>query len=158
MKQELIGKKVKGFSFTHKRHDNLWYSSDMDDLIGKVGVIFLYNYLTNSYEVKFDDTQRAYPAELIEQHLLEYNPLDSLPMLGEGLLCEVWNSNQSIKKTEYVCAKTPYGYVSRVEKININDIDWHPLNNWKNARAIEPVKQYTKEQLEKMVGHKFELI
>jgi hypothetical protein len=158
MKKELIGRKVKGFKFEYGKHNGLIYPESMDDCIGKVGVITLYYAYDNSYIVQFETEHWSYPAALIEQHLVYDNPLDSLPMLGEGILCEVWNSNQSIKKTEYVCAKTPYGYVSRVEKININDIDWHPLNNWKNARAIEPVKQYTKEQLEKMVGHKFELI
>jgi hypothetical protein len=154
MKKELIGRKVRGFYFDDGKYYGLDYLPSMHNYIGKIGVIKEY-YDENSYEVDFGTQTWTYPAELIEQHLISDNPLDNLPMISEGVLCEVWDNEDEPFKM-FVCARTPIGYVAwaSAEK---EGFDLYP-SYWKNARPIEPVKQYTKEQLEEMVGHKFELI
>lgn len=157
MKQELIGRKVKGFKFEDEKYYSLHYDPDMNDLIGKVGVIKDYYRTYNSYRVKFETRCWSYPAELIEQHLVEDNPLDSLPMLGEGVLCEVWDDEENNRK-RFVFARTPKGYMAWAFAETKEDIDYTGVTYCKNASPIEPVKKYTKEQLEEMIGHKFELI
>lgn len=158
MKKELIGRKVKGFKFEDEKYNNLPYSEAMNDYIGKIGVIKKYYGCDNSYEVQFEKAQFWYPGELIEQHLVSDNPLDSLPMLGEGVLCEVWHGSEYIRAKGFVCARTPYGYVAWASAQEKEHIDYRRIIYWENARPIEPVKQYTKEQLEEILGHKFELI
>ena len=157
MKQELIGRKVKGFYFDGQKHAGLSYNSEMNNLIGKVGVIKDYAKFTDSYEVQFEKVQFWYPAELIEKHLVEDDPLDSLPMLGEGVLCEVWDDEENTF-IRFVCARTPNGYLAWKFMQTKESIEYKGVTYWENARPIEPVKQYTKEQLEEMIGHPFELI
>jgi predicted RNase H-like HicB family nuclease len=72
-KEELNGKKVRGFRFDHKKLKRLQYIPKiMDNYIGKIGVIEEYNIIFDSYRVKFENGMSYhYPAELIEQHLVE---------------------------------------------------------------------------------------
>lgn len=67
--ENLIGRKVKGFKF--KPRVGLMYQKCMDYHIDEVGVIFKINEHNNSYKVKFKDDFWSYPAELIEQHLID---------------------------------------------------------------------------------------
>lgn len=142
MKKELIGRKVKGLHF----------GNGMDN-----GEIYDYYENNNSYIVKFGKYFYYYPAALIEQHLVEDNLLDSLPMLGEGVLCEVWNNDENTV-IRFVCARTPNGYLFWNNTNKKEDINYKGVTYCKNARPIEPVKKYTKEQLEDILGHPFELI
>jgi predicted AlkP superfamily phosphohydrolase/phosphomutase len=92
MKQKLIGRKVKGFKFEDGKHNGLAYGQAMDNYIGKIGTITRYRGRNDYYQVVFNDDFFFYPAELIEQHLVdesESNPLDNLPIIGEGVLMEV---------------------------------------------------------------------
>ena len=67
--KDLIGKKVRGFKFDGRF--SCKYNKSMNKYIGKIGVITEYiNYL-NSWRVDFSDDYWWYPAELIEQHLVE---------------------------------------------------------------------------------------
>lgn len=150
MKRELKGRKVKGFYFEDFEHNGLGYSKQMDAHIGEVGEIISHDKEGNTYEVRFKKDIWTYPAELIKQHLVEENPLDNLPMLGKGVLCEVWDAHTSPFEW-LVVAKTPNGYLASKKGDYV-------FLQWPYARPIEPVKQYTKEQLEEMVGHKFQLI
>lgn len=68
-KEDLIGRKVKGFEF-EKTSDGYYYISQMSDYDGKVGVIeeFVMN---DSARVRFKDgTAWIYPIELVYDHLV----------------------------------------------------------------------------------------
>jgi hypothetical protein len=71
-KEELIGKKVRGFRFERNKNFGLQYMPNiMDNYIDKVGEIVDYNIKFDSYRVKFEDGMSYhYPAEFIEQHLI----------------------------------------------------------------------------------------
>jgi hypothetical protein len=155
--KELIGRKVKGFKFEHgtNKINYIYGDAGMDKYIGKIGTII--KICDRKAVVEFEDTTLAYPTSLIEQNLVPDNPLDSLPMLGEGILCEVWDDGHEHYK-RFICARTPNVYVAWNDAQKKENIDYTGGIVWENASPIEPVKQYTKEQLEQMVGHKFELI
>lgn len=72
-KEELIGKKVRGFRFAKEAFSKVEYmSAKMDKYVGKEGVIEEYNGQFDSYRVKFEDGMSYhYHAGLIEQHLVE---------------------------------------------------------------------------------------
>jgi len=70
MKKELIGKKVKGFSFEGRKYYGVCYNEEMNKFIGKVGVIESCEEISNSYEVRFKTQCCWYPAELIEQYII----------------------------------------------------------------------------------------
>jgi len=73
-KEELIGKKVRGFRFESNKYNGLHYAESMDDYIGKVGGIVDYD-VNNNYRVKFEDGMSYhYPAERIEHHLVDEEP------------------------------------------------------------------------------------
>jgi DNA-directed RNA polymerase sigma subunit (sigma70/sigma32) len=73
--KDLIGRKVRGFKFEDTRYEKFGYCDDMDKYIGKIGVIGRYVDEDKSFSVVFDDDFWYYPAELIEQHLVE-EPID----------------------------------------------------------------------------------
>ena len=71
-KEELIGKKVRGFRFERGWYNGLQFADEMNNYyIGKVGTIVEYNKTNNRYKVEFEVGYWLYPAELIEQHLVE---------------------------------------------------------------------------------------
>lgn len=69
--KNLIGKKVRGFKFESRR----WYLYDpaMYSYEGEVGEIEEYKDEDEFYKVKFKDDFWYYPAELIEQHLVDHD-------------------------------------------------------------------------------------
>ena len=67
-KKELISKKVRGFKFDNNKYG---YVDKMDEHIGEVGIIKDYNSVYNAFRVYFENDNWLYPAELIEQHLVE---------------------------------------------------------------------------------------
>lgn len=70
--ENLIGKKVKGFRFDHMEFPNVGYGDHMDFAIGKDGIIECYFEENDSYSVDFYGMLNfQYPAELIEQHLID---------------------------------------------------------------------------------------
>jgi predicted RNase H-like HicB family nuclease len=75
-KEELIGKKVRGFRFVSNRNFGLQYMPNiMDNYIDKVGEMVDYNIKLDSYRVKFEDGMSYhYPAERIEHHLVVEEP------------------------------------------------------------------------------------
>lgn len=72
-KEELTGKKVRGFRFESNKNYGLQYMPNiMDKYVGKEGVIEQYNIQFDSYRVKFEDGMSYhYPVERIEHHLVE---------------------------------------------------------------------------------------
>jgi hypothetical protein len=145
---KLIGKKVKGFKFDDGMHKGLEYVSDMNRQIGKIGKIIAYRNSDNSYHVEFEDDYWFYPAELIEQHLVEETPLDDLPIIGDGVLMEVsvdgitWDARNVIGMTK--------------ENKIIAHVDGGMLSYgfWKHARPITPKTKITRKEFES----KFEII
>jgi hypothetical protein len=72
--RNLIGRKIKGFKFKNDIHSGLLYGYDI--FIGKIGVIDYYAQYTDCYKVDFDYGYAFYPAELIEQHLVDESPTE----------------------------------------------------------------------------------
>ena len=110
-KKELIGRKVVGFIFDPQqyptvpyRHENTLACSDL------IGDIVRYDVDEDSYLVHFPSNRLVvhYPAVLIKEHLLEEpmsdDPLDYLPLIGDGVLMEVSNDGHGWSK-RYVFGK-----------------------------------------------------
>lgn len=72
-KEELISKKVRGFKFKGEI-GRIMFNSSMKDTIGEVGTIIEYDKKFNTFQVNFRNSSWFYPAELIEQHLVEEEP------------------------------------------------------------------------------------
>jgi predicted AlkP superfamily phosphohydrolase/phosphomutase len=144
-KNKLIGKKIKGFKFDSGK---VYYSHLMDKHIGEIGTIINYDDNQNYFDVDFGYKQWAYPAELIEQHLVEENPLDDLPIIGDGVLMEVsvdgitWDARNviGITKENKIIAHVDGGMLS--------------YGFWKHARPITPKTKITRKEFES----KFEII
>lgn len=70
----LIGKRVYGFRFESVR--NVAYAPEMDNCIGKVGIIETYS-KGDFYKVNFGDISWMYPEELVKNYLvIDYNKFD----------------------------------------------------------------------------------
>jgi hypothetical protein len=143
---KLIGKKVKGFKFEDGLHNGLEFSKKMNRYIGEIGEIIEYNETKNRYRVEFEDDYWLYPAELIEQHLVEENPLDDLPIIGDGVLMEVSNDNHSWYKRNIFGKNNLGGFLAWDDKM-VN------IYIWSYARPITKTK-ITRKEFES----KFEII
>ena len=141
----LIGKKIKGFKFDDDKY-KYGYTDKMDKHIGVVGIIKEYTQVFNAYLVDFENEDWYYPAELIEQHLVEENPLDDLPIIGDGVLMEV-SDNGKVWHERFVVGKSKSGEF--LAWVNSEDIYC-----WKYARPITPKTKITRKEFES----KFEII
>jgi len=149
MKQELIGRKVKGFKFDGHLAD-CGYNPKMDNYINQIGVIESCNDLLNSYYVEFKDDKWQYPAELIEQHLVDesgINPLDNLPIIGEGVLMEVSDNGQVKWHEAEVYCKIKESYIAKLKSENF-------ISEWGLVRPITPKRKITRAEFES----KYEII
>ncbi len=72
--KNLIGRKVRGFKFEDNKYNELDYNRMMDNHIGEVGEIVYYSDSFTCYDVQFEKSRWSYPAELIEQHLVDESP------------------------------------------------------------------------------------
>lgn len=63
----------------------------------------------------------------------------------------------NVYKKRFVCAKTKNRYLAYFFSKNEEDIDYTKTNFWKYARPIQKVKEYTIEELENILGHKFKI-
>jgi hypothetical protein len=141
----LIGKKIKGFKFDDDKY-KYGYTDKMDKHIGVVGIIKEYTQGLNAYLVDFENEDWYYPAELIEQHLVEETPLDDLPIIGNGVLMEVsYMGNRWVER--FVFGKSESGFLA-----------WHEDKSnialWQHARPITPKTKITRKEFES----KFEII
>jgi hypothetical protein len=176
--RNLIGKKIKGFKF--ESTSTVMFNDRMNDYTKRVGVIESYNRHHDCYSVYFSDFEYwAYPAELIEQHLVdenfiqkgmennatessniksiqlngkdidlktkrfaETNPLDNLPIIGEGVLMEVSDGEQWFERK--ICSKTESGlFVAWIED------EEKTLYAWKYCRPITPKTKITRAEFER---------
>lgn len=67
-KQNYIGRKVKGFSFVDTERCS--YVEEMNEYIGKIGVIISYSLEDDTYTAYFKNDYWFYPASIIEQYLV----------------------------------------------------------------------------------------
>jgi hypothetical protein len=112
MNKDLIGKKVKGFKFKDSAYSNLHYNPDMDECIGKVGVIKYYKEHSDSYWVEFDNDNWEYPAALIEKYLVENEKQNKMKItikkseLKEiyDVACDIWQT-----KIAKYATREPFG-------------------------------------------------
>jgi len=86
-KEELIGKKVKGFKFDGDKY-KYGYSDKMDKHIGVVGIIKEYTQVFDAYLVNFENEDWYYPAELIEQHLVDEEPTIETKVVCTNTICQ----------------------------------------------------------------------
>jgi hypothetical protein len=84
--KELIGKKIKGFKFKSKSASLPIYNKEMDNYIGKIGVIYS---VGNSFiDVQFDNRPWSYPLPEALNHIVEEHP-----QRGDEVL--VWDIDES---------------------------------------------------------------
>jgi hypothetical protein len=140
----LIGKKVKGFKFDGTYGTS--YNPKMDVHIDEIGEIIEYKPKSNVCGVEFENDYWFYPAELIEQHLVEETPLDDLPIIGDGVLMEVSGNGENWFQYN-VIGKNKHGFFIAWDTENFS------TNSWKHARPITKTK-ITRKEFEQ----KFEII
>ena len=150
---KLIDKKVRGFKFK-RIYDRIDYPDSMDDKIGVIGTIVYYDEYSATFKVDFEDESFWYPAELIEQHLVEETPLDDLPIIGDGVLMEV-SEDEQVWYKRIVFAKydkyfLAHDGVDDIKKVTYNICPYL----WKYARPITPKTKITRKEFES----KFEII
>ena len=127
--EKLIGKKVKGFKF-----EGILYDSQMDDYIGKIGIIKPWDEV--NFKVDFGDDFWYYPADQIEAHLVE----DEIPTLSDGVLMLVSDNKKTWDKKE-VWFKDKEYYYAKTGKTTFTP--------WAYAKPLEPTKE---EQLTSILG------
>jgi hypothetical protein len=143
---KLIGKKIKGFKFDETNETS--YNPKMDIHIGEIGQILEYKPKTNAYSVEFKLDTWNYPAELIEQHLVEETPLDDLPIIGDGVFMEVSDDGD-----KWVIKNIFAKYMNRF--VAWADTDFTlTIQLCKYARPITPKTKITRKEFEQ----KFEII
>jgi len=61
--EQYIGRKIKGFKFDKDEH--LYYLSEMDNYIGKEGVILYYRESSKAFRINFEYNSALYPADKV---------------------------------------------------------------------------------------------
>ena len=84
--KELTGKKIKGFEFKSKSASLPIYNKEMDNYIGKIGVI--YSVGNGFIDVQFDNRPWSYPLPEALNHIVEEHP-----QRGDEVL--VWDRYES---------------------------------------------------------------
>jgi hypothetical protein len=112
----------------------------MDSVIGTIGTVISQSghYVT----VTFNCTTYLYPLPEALEHIIQDKP--TIPQLGEGVLMEVSHDGENWFN-QYIIAKYKEKYISNL------------LVSYTHARPIQP-KKITMEELEELVGGKFEII
>jgi hypothetical protein len=87
--KNLIGKKVRGFKFDSRDHC-VWFVT-LEEYIGRVGVIDQYLDMVNVFIVKYGEDCLLYPAELIEQHIVEDSVSDTNEAIISAILDAYFN-------------------------------------------------------------------
>jgi len=146
-KEELIGKKVRGFRF-EKNVNSVWYmASQMDKYVGKEGIIGEYDPKFDSYIVKFEDGMSYnYPAERIEHHLVVEEPAIEIK---EGDYIRGFETNPkgfefANKYIGLIAKVTNIGRHSIRVKFTDNEGVWYPKD-----QAIEHLCNDDMEEFEK---------
>jgi hypothetical protein len=127
--ENLVGKKMKGFEFK---------GGYMDSAIGKIGEII--GQSDHHIKVKFSGLVCLYPLPEALEHIIQDEPI--VPELGDGILMEV--SDGGKWRTKKVLCSSNGLFVT------------DPIL-WQHARPIQP-KKVTMEELEQLVGGKFEIV
>ena len=70
--ESLIGRKVKGFKFEDREYNGLGFANEMNELLGKTGIIKKYYEKYDSFLITFTENfGYLYPLELIHEHLIK---------------------------------------------------------------------------------------
>jgi hypothetical protein len=118
-KEELIGKKVRGFRF-----EGTSYNPKMEVHIGEIGEIIEYKPNSNVYGVAFNSDAWYYPAELIEQHLV----VDEKPTIEELEM-----SKKSLQSA--------LGLLDEANKYPMGSIEYQKLHNEAIKRLDEIIEE-----------------
>jgi hypothetical protein len=135
--EKLVRKKMKGFRF--EPTSGCSYVDSMDKHIGEIGVITKQD--KEAIRVKFKEDWWNYPLPEALKHIIQDKPI--VPDLGEGILMEVSDGGK-LWRTKKVLGSSNGLFVT------------DPIL-WEHARPIQP-KKLTMEELEELVGGKFEII
>lgn len=86
--ESLIGRKIKGFKFDESKFPAIGYMEDMDKFIDQIGTIEFANNIMVRVTFDSDEAGWAYPASLIEAHLIpeETNSPNKAMTLKEKLI------------------------------------------------------------------------
>ena len=138
--ENIVGKKMKGFEFGRG------YVKEMDKHIGEIGVIT--NQDEGAVTVQFKEDWWNYPLPEALEHIVQEETIvpkePIVPELGEGVMMEV-SQNQKQWLEKRIIAKYKNNYITNMGVY------------YQYARPIQP-KKVTMEELEQLVGGKFEII
>ena len=137
--ENLVGKKMKGFSFREKNclRDRL----EMHGFRGEVGEIVKVH--PNFVDVYFGTFKTfSYPLPEVLEHIIQDEPI--VPELGEGVEMHVSNGGVDWFNIKII-GKYKGKYISNV------------FATFEYARPIQP-KKLTMAELEELVGGKFEIV
>ena len=132
-KEELIGKKVRGFKF-----EGTSYNPRMEVHIGEIGEIIEYKPESNVYGVQFKSDAWYYPAERIEHHLV----VDEEPTIEELEM-----SKKSLQSA--------LGLLDEANKYPMGSIEYQKLHN-EAIKRLDEIIEEAKIKAKKGVNISFE--
>lgn len=104
------------------------------------------NYNFDNYSLK--DVQEA------NAKIIELPTEEEIPMLGKGVLMEVSDyENFRASCERFVCAKTKKWFIAWQEAETEDEIDYDLISRWQYARPIQPIPEYTMEELVAKLGN-----
>jgi hypothetical protein len=146
--KELTGKKIKGFEFKSKSASLPIYNKEMDNYIGKIGVI--YSVCNGFIDVQFDNRPWSYPLPEALNHIVEEHP-----QRGDEVL--VWDRYESkavkriflayIEGAEYPIQVVLNGY----EKLFKNEKPF-ATTKYQNYKTIPQKTKLTMQQIADKFG------
>lgn len=146
--KDLIGKKIKGFKFKFNSK-NITYDKQMDNYIGKIGVIINGN--DSKVFVKFDDkTCWTYPLPEALKHIVEEHP-----QRGDEVL--VWDDDErkAVKRifiTYIEGSECPVIIVSKYDEVNFKKGNLFSIDAYKNYKPIPQKTKLTLQQIADKFG------
>ena len=146
--KELIGKKIKGFSFKSKSASLPIYNKEMDNYIGKIGVI--YSVGKGFIDVQFDNRPWSYPLPEALNHIVEEHP-----QRGDEVLVWDGDENNAVKRIFVSYIEGSYSPVYCVSNGFEKDFKTEKLfhtTNYKNYKTIPQKTKLTLQQIADKFG------
>lgn len=136
--KNLIGKKVRGFKFDSRDHC-VWFVT-LEEYIGRVGVIDQYLDMVNVFIVKYGEDCLLYPAELIEQHIVDEE--DTLTPQGKAqeLVNKYWgkgitNDKEIAKQCALIAVDEIILILTKLNPEYEEKTYWHPIDYYKQVKT-----------------------
>lgn len=142
-KEDLIGKKVKGFKFKTSTHKKLPYNPlRMNTFIGQIGEIISYHEDNDSFKVFFKNKNEKwnYPASLIEEHLVEENKKETNNKKPRGM-CATKKHVEKVKKEIIETMKKEFEEIQKKQ-----DESWNKRLDEIRKSLFEKTQEYMESE------------